>query len=214
MASMVMKEKKSEEGSMTGKPDSLDVSKGKAELLEKWVYVLLYADKMSSVVGRVRFTKNLFLILKHFDPEAFEAAEFYPCNFGPESKIMDKIINEMIARGDIKEKQADKEVEFRLSKKGKKIAENAAKEVDRETMNKVSEIKWYNNCITERELLRYVNMDYPEYTVGTEMREIMIETVDLSEGEIIDDGPGFVVSIVEREIVIDRETFLRLFGDQ
>ena len=101
---------------MTIEQSSTDKQKERTELLEKWIFVLLYSDSMNGIVGKVRFTKNFFLILKHFAPDAFKLAEFYPDDLGPYSKIMSKILDEMVENKYIEKHQVNQDSEFRLSK--------------------------------------------------------------------------------------------------
>lgn len=200
---------------MIEKPDKGDLSKEKANLLEKWIFVLLYSDSMSGVVGRIRFITYIFLTLKHFDLEAFEAADFYPHYFGPNSEFAKRTVIEMLERNDIEINlnRQFQDVEFKLSEIGKRKALDIIKGMDQSVFNKISGIKRYNNEISLEELLRYIYMDYPEYASKSKMKHIMIETADFSEGEAIDDGPGFVATNLDEEVIlnVDEKTYLRFF---
>lgn len=194
---------------MIENPGAADVSNEKVNLLERWIFVLLYSDSMSIINGRIRFTNYLFLILKKFDPEAFEAAEFYPHYFGPNSKFVAKTIGDMFSNGLIEVEQKNQEINFSLSEFGKVKAEDIVKAVDQDTISKISEFKQSNNSISLDEFIICIDKKYPEYT---KIEESIIETVDLSQCEKIDDGPGFVSPIDPNEdIIIDEKTYLRLF---
>ena len=190
-----------------------------AELIDKWIFVLLAANNNEGIRGRIRFIKDFFLVAKKFVPDLFEVSQFYPYHFGPYSTRFGVRVNELRNTGLIQAELVGKDWEYVLTEDGRQKATSASNDVAGDLSQSIQTIKVKNRDLSLRDLLKEIYLDYPEYAKRAIRKgEISRERVDLASLPQIDDGPGFVASADPEEREIDLKgkaarLFLHLISD-
>jgi len=190
-----------------------------AALIDKWIIVLLASNNNDPIKGRIRFTKDFFLIAKKFLPDLYEICQFYPYHFGPYSTRFAERVNVLKHEEIIQARLKYQDWEYYLSDSGCNIASEFIKDIDQNLLFKVSKIKEKNKNLKLRELLKELYLDYPYFAKKAVKRsEYLLEKVNLEDYDFIDDGPGFIASFKskEREIKLKDEAaklFLKLLSE-
>lgn len=189
------------------------------DIVDKWIYALLLSNSNEPIKGRIRFTKEFFLIAKKYVPELFEASQFYAYHFGPYSTRFAERVNQLKNEKEHVTANYEKgDWKYSLSTAGIKKARKKTEEIPEEILAKLSEIKTKNRKLSLKELLKEIYLDYPEYAARAAFQEdIILEKIKLKDIQIIDDGPGTVVNISpEKELVIKGDAaknFLRILSE-
>ncbi|MHA1360526.1 MAG: hypothetical protein ACTSQI_19450 [Candidatus Helarchaeota archaeon] len=167
-----------------------------ANLIDKWIYILLYANNHEAIRGRIRFTKEFFLIAKKLVPELFKVSEFFGYHFGPYSTRMGVRINKLKAQRKVKAEMTNQDWEYSLTEDGLEIAKELINELSEDLIQKVIKIKADNKKRSLKSLLKEIYLEYPEYAQRSIIyHDVTKEEVDLEKLPPVDDGPGFVAAI-------------------
>lgn len=144
-----------------------EMTEEQAELIDKWIYVLLAANDFEPIKGRVRFTKEYFLVAKRYLPEVFDAAQFYPYYFGPYSTRLGVRMNTLKREKVIIAKYKSKDWQYSLSTKGQEKAKKLLASVSVDLVKKITNIKSKNRRLSLKALLKDIFLYYPEFAQRT-----------------------------------------------
>jgi len=134
-----------------------------ANLIDKWIYVLLYANNHEAIRGRIRFANEFFLIAKKLVPKLFKVSEFFGYHFGPYSTRMGVRINKLKAQKKVKAEMINQNWEYSLTEDGLKIAKELIDGLSKALIQKVVKIKADNKKRSLKSLLKEIYLEYPEY---------------------------------------------------
>ena len=148
-----------------------------AKVLDTWIYVLLASNDNEPIRGRIRFVKEYFLMAIEHLPEVFKAAQFYPYLFGPYSTRLAVRMNVLRKDKKIIAEYKSKDWQYSLAPKEQNVARERIRGVDKELLQKISNIKSRNKGLSLKVLLRDIFHFYPEYA----SRSIIGPTVVLSK---------------------------------
>lgn len=194
------------------KKSRIEMSQEEADLIDKWIYLLLAANKNEPIKGRVRFMKEFFLFAINHNKELFDKAEFYPYHFGPYSTRVAFRMNFLKTNKHIGAKFKNQDWEYFLTQKGLDKTEKSLKENINGKLEALSIIKNNNKRLSLKNLLKEIYVDYPKYASRSIIKkEIIKEKIKPENLIIIDDGPGFVspISLEEDEIELKEEAAKR-----
>jgi len=197
------------------KTSNIDMNKEEQEIIDRYIYLFLWANKNDPIKGRVRFIKEFFLFAKKHNTNLFNASEFFPYYFGPYSVRFAFRINKLKSQGYIKPIYKNMDWYYTLSKEGLEIATKISKFSDIKTIKILSKIKSDNRNLNLRNLLKDIYFDYPEFTARSLIKDsvlkIRIDPINLLK---VNDGPGFVapISPEEKEIVLKGDAARRYFN--
>jgi len=197
------------------KKSNIEMNKKEQELIDRYIYLLLWANDNDPIKGRVRFIKEFFIFAKKYNEELNKASEFFPYYFGPYSVRLAYRINTLKYQGYIKPIYKNMDWYYSLSKEGLKIANMISTETTLEMIEKISKIKLINRELNLKNLLREIYIDYPEFTVRSLIKDD-ITKLDIDQVKLmkVNDGPGFVASISpeEKEIVLKGNAARKYFN--
>jgi len=186
------------------KRSRIEMSQEEADLIDKWLYLLLAANNNEPIRGRVRLMKEFFLFSINYDKKLFNIAEFYPYHFGPYSTRVAARINVLKSIKHIKAEYKNQDWEYSLNEEGLIKANDFKNNVSNIKLNALVNIKENNKRLSLKDLLKEIYIDYPEYSSRSIIRkEIIKEKINTDKLIIIDDGPGFVSSIPSGDIEIE-----------
>ena len=197
------------------KMSNIDMNKEEQEIIDKFIYLLLWVNDNDPIRGRVRFIKEFFLFAKKHNEELFQSSEFFPYYFGPYSARLAFRINRLKSQGYIKPIYKNKEWYYTLSKDGLDIAIEISKSINIKTIQMISGIKSENRNLNLKNLLKDIYLEYPEYTGRSLIKEEVIKTsIDPRRLLKVDDGPGFVASISseDTEIILKGDAARKYFN--
>lgn len=141
-----------------------------------WILALLYAQKNFAIKGMISFMKQLFLVEKEFAPDhniPSEPFKYVPYKFGPYSKKVDSLIEELEREGVIEvsgRKGTSKEY-FKLTEKGEKLAEEAIKKLSDEQFRELQNKRMGWDQLGYHGILNRIYSDYSAYTSKSEIAE-------------------------------------------
>lgn len=143
--------------------------------VDEWILILLYAQKDKPITGKLMFVKQAFLLAKDVIPSLDARFKFYPYSFGPYSKEFAKSVNDLIEKGYITlevKREGDNDIyRFRLSEKGKEIAEDAFNKLpDKYKMIMKRKRRGWDQ-LGYTGIVRLVYTKYPEYAVHSKIVE-------------------------------------------
>jgi len=190
-----------------------------AELIDKWILILLNSNNNDPIKGRIRFAKDFFLIAEKYLPELYQISEFYPYHFGPYSTRFGVRVNNLRINNFMQSKLVNQDWEYSLTEKGIQLADTYIKEIAEDLLNKIGNIKKKNKKLKLKALLKDMYIDYPNFAKRAVRKvEFSSEKVNLANFEKIDDGPGFVASFNsgQREIELKGKAaklFLKLISE-
>ena len=195
------------------------MSKKNAEIIDKWIYALLNCDNSKAIKGRIRFTKEFFLVAAKYIPKLYNIADFYLHHFGPYSTLFGVRMNHL--KNETKHIQAiykNGDWSYSLTEEGKKEAKKQISDIPAELLNNIGDIKRKNEKLSLKELLKEIYINYSDFAVRAAFREdIVVEKVKLKDLPVIDDGPGLVVPFLsEEEVVLEGEAasnFLKILSE-
>ncbi len=197
------------------KKSNIEMTKREQELIDKNIFLLLWANNNDPIKGRVRFIKEFFVYAKKYNETLFQAAEFFPYYFGPYSVRLAYRINFLKFQGYIKPIYKNMDWYYTLSNKGLELANFISNESNKETIKKISKIKSYNRNLNLKNLLKDIYIDYPEFT-GRSLIKDEITKLDIDQVKLlkVNDGPGFVapISPEEKEIVLKGSAARKYFN--
>ncbi|UJG44472.1 MAG: hypothetical protein K9W46_04655 [Candidatus Heimdallarchaeum endolithica] len=189
-----------------------NMSEEENKMIKKWIYLMLAADNNSSIKGKVRITKEFFLITKQLAPEVFKAAQFYPYHFGPYSTRFAVCVNELIKSNHINILYKSGDYHYELSKKGLVEAKKYLKTIPKKEKQVIDDIKKKSKSQSLKSMLKEIYEKYPKYTVRSVIKaDLDTKKVNLDSVEKVDDNSGFVSSDMkhERDIVLKGEAAKR-----
>ena len=201
------------------KKSKKDMTSEEAELIDKWILVLLYTNNNDPIKGRIRFAKDFFLIAEKFLPDLYSSSEFYPYHFGPYSTRFGVRVNSLRRNNLIQSKLVNQDWEYSLTEEGTQLANPFIKDIAGDLLSKIGNIKNKNKNLSLKNLLKDLYIDYPNFAKrAVRKTEFSLEKVNLTNYEKIDDGPGFVASFSsgEREIELKGKAakhFLKLISE-
>jgi len=190
-----------------------------AQLIDKWILILLLTDNNSPIKGRIRFTKDFFLIAEKFLPDLFDASEFYAYHFGPYSTRFGVRVNDLRKNNIIQSKLVNQDWEYSLTQKGIELAKSLLKDITIDLKVNIENIKVKNKALPLKQLLKELYIDYPNFSKrAIKKAEYSREKINLSRFEKINDGSGFVApfALGEREIELKSKAakkFLKLISE-
>ncbi len=147
--------------------------------------LLLYLDEGSEIIGRTRFQKIMFIIEQEV-PEIrkyfIESYDWSPYHYGPFS---DKLLGDLAWLDywefiEIDDNSLDIDSEsasaiYKITDKGKKfVEEKILPALSKELIIKLEEIKKKYRKMNLFELIKYIYENYPDYTVRSKIREIVL----------------------------------------
>ena len=139
--------------------------------IDEWILILLYAQKDKPITGKLMFVKQAFLLAKDVIPSLGARFKFYPYSFGPYSKEFAKSVNDLIEKGYITLEVDNDIYRFRLSTKGKEIAEDAFNKLpDKYKMILKRKRRGWDQ-LGYTGIVRLVYTKYPEYAVNSKIVE-------------------------------------------
>ena len=194
------------------KKSRIEMNQEEADLIDKWIFLLLAANNNEPIKGRVRFMKEFFLFAVNHNKELFDISEFYPYHFGPYSTRVAFRMNSLKTNELIGVEFKNQDWEYFLTEKGLDKAEKSCEETINENLGALSIIKNNNKRLSLKDLLKEIYVDYPKYALRSIIKEdITKEKIKPENLIIIDDGPGFVssVSLEEEEIELKEEAAKR-----
>lgn len=134
------------------------------------VLSLLDADEDGRISGRTRLQKLVFLAQKEFDDPLGSEFEFYPYHYGPFSKELLDIVEDLEEKGYISEKQVDlprgEKYIYDLEEDGEQALEDyiddnpGSKDIE----ERAERVESHFNNISVSRLLEYVYNQYESYT--------------------------------------------------
>lgn len=201
------------------KKSRIEMNQEEADLIDKYIYLLLAANKNEPIKGRVRFMKEIFLFSINHDKKLFEIAEFYPYHFGPYSTRVAVRMNFLKSNGYIEPDYKNQDWEYSLTEEVLNRANESREGVSNKKLDALRNIKDNNKRMSLKELLKEIYIDYPKYALRSIIKEdITKEKIEPKELIIIDDGPGFVssISLEEEEFELKENAakrFLKLISD-
>lgn len=191
-----------------GKKSTKKMSKTQSELIDKWIIVLLGLNDYAPIKGRIRFIKDFFLFSRKYLSKLFEISQFFPYHFGPYSTRVAQRINILKKNSDIIEAVFENnDWKYSLSEKGKNIFQKISKDIDIETLKRISTIKQRFQESSIKNILKEIYVDYPEYAKRSIMKDIVKERVNLADLEKIDDSGCVLCSAIDEsdKIVLDTD---------
>jgi len=201
------------------KKSRIKMTQEEADLIDKWIYLLLATNNNDPIRGRVRFMKEFFLFSINHNKELFDIAEFYPYHFGPYSTRVAFRMNFLKNTEHIGAEFKNQDWEYLLTEEGLNRAYESKVGASIRTLKALTTIKNNNKRLSLKNLLKEIYLDYPEYALRSIIKEeITKEKVKTEDLIIIDDGPGFVSSVYldEGEIELKEEAakrFLKLISN-
>jgi len=138
---------------------------------EEWVLAFMYAGNKNIVHGKLMFIKQFFIATKEIIPRLDEQFRFYPCNYGPYSRILAKTIENLIEEGYIKSKKHDDHLDFFLSDEGKKRSKECYEKLPQDIRDRLDRLRLSANQMGYTGILRYVYTRYPSYASASKIRE-------------------------------------------
>lgn len=190
-----------------------------AELIDKWIIILLSSDNNAPIKGRIRFTKDFFLIAEKFLHDLYNASEFYPYHFGPYSTRFGVRVNNLRKNNLIQAKLVNQDWEYSLTEKGIKLVNFLIEDIPEDLLKNIENIKTKNKSLPLKQILKDLYIDYPNFAKRSIKKvEYSREKTNLSRFEKIKDGPGFVApfALGEREIELKGKAakiFLKLLSE-
>lgn len=170
------------------------MSKKTANILDKWIFVVLSANNYEGITGRIRMTKEFFLLAKNHVPELWEVAQFYPYHFGPYSTRLAVRMNTLSKQGLVSATVHNTDWCYFLTEKGKTRANQFIDSLDSSIVETIEKLKKNYKRKSVRTILREIYENYSEYVtrsiVVPRIREELMENEELK----VDDSPGFVAS--------------------
>ena len=142
----------------------IEMNQEEANLIDKWIYLLLFVDNNIPIKNRIRFMLEYFLFSINHNNKLFNIAEFYPYYFGPYSTRVAFRINILKSRNLIVANFKHQDWEYRLTNKGLLKAIKLKKDTSDKIFNDLKVIKTNNKRTSLKTLLRHVHANYPEYT--------------------------------------------------
>ena len=147
--------------------------------------LLLYLDKCSEIIGRTRFQKIMFIVEQEVPEIKKYFSENYnwsPYHYGPFS---DKLLGDLAWLDywgfiEIDDSSLDIDSEspstiYKITDKGKKFVEKKILPVlPKELIIRLEEIKKKYRKINLIDLVKYVYEKYPDYTIKSKIREIIL----------------------------------------
>ncbi|MFW9972718.1 MAG: hypothetical protein ACFFDF_21210 [Candidatus Odinarchaeota archaeon] len=194
------------------KKSRIEMNQEEADLIDKWIFLLLAANNNEPIKGRVRFMKEFFLFAINHNKKLFDISEFYPYHFGPYSTRVAFRMNFLKTNELIGAEFKNQDWEYFLTEEGLDNAKKSYEETSNESLDALSIIKNNNKRLSLKDLLKEIYVDYPKYALRSIIKEeITKEKIKPEDLIVIDDGPGFVssVSLEEEEIELKEEAAKR-----
>lgn len=171
------------------------MSKEENEAIKKWIYLMLSADNNSTIKGKIRLTKEFFLITKKLAPNIFEISQFYPHHFGPYSTRFAVCVNELIEENHIALDYKSGDFSYSLTPRSRSIAKEHKSSITDVEMHEIDDIKVKSNSQSLKSILKEIYTEFPKYALRSVIREdIVVKKINLADMKKVDDGPGFVSS--------------------
>ncbi len=194
------------------KKSRIEMNQEEADLIDKWIFLLLAANNNEPIKGRVRFMKEFFLYAINHNKKLFDTSEFYPYHFGPYSTRVAFRMNFLKTNDLIGAEFKNQDWEYFLTEEGLDKAKKPYEETSNQNLEPLSIIKNNNKRLSLKDLLKEIYVDYPKYALRSIIKEeITKEKIKPENLIVIDDGPGFVssVSLEEEEIELKDEAAKR-----
>ncbi|MCG3256408.1 MAG: hypothetical protein KAU62_09995 [Candidatus Heimdallarchaeota archaeon] len=179
------------------KRSTRDMSTKEAAIIDKWIYALLLSNNNEPIKGRIRFTKEFFLIAIEHVPELLEASQFFAHHFGPYSTRFAERVNQLKkSQQHITAIYKNGDWEYTLTPLGLEVANRQTEGIGIELQKTISNIKSRNKKLSLKELLKEIYLHYSKYAERAPFHEdVILEKVKLSDLQIINDGPDAVVYV-------------------
>ena len=197
------------------KKSNIEMTKEEQEIIDNFIFLLLWVNDNDPIKGRVRFIKEFFVFAKKYNEELYQAAEFFAYYFGPYSVRLAFRINKLKSQGYIKPIYKNMDWYYSLSDEGLKLARILANQVEQSTLEKMAQIKSENRDLNIKNLLKEIYINYPEFTGRSLIKDKIIKLkIDPRNLLKINDGYGFVapISQEEKEIVLKGNAAQKYFN--
>lgn len=143
------------------------MSELEAELIDKWIYVLLATNDNEAIKGRTRFMSEFFLMTIENVAEVFKAAQFYPYLFGPYSTRVAFRMNILKKEKKIIATYKSTDWQYSLDPKELEKALSIFRTLDSNLLQKIVNIKNSNRRLHLKTLLSNLSHSYSKYTSRT-----------------------------------------------
>ncbi len=127
--------------------------------LQKYIVLLLSANKGESIKGKTWFQKELFLIAKNIKVVS-EEASFNSDFYGPYSENA----KEQLAELELDEIVVKDGSAMSLSKLGSQISQRLEQKTPKQRLEMISEFKNLLNDLNDDEILTFIYFTFPEFT--------------------------------------------------
>jgi uncharacterized protein YwgA len=186
---------------------TIEITPKDEKIIDKWIFIILGALDGEGIRGRIRITKELFLISKKISTELDDAIFFYPYQFGPYSSRLASRMNHLIQTNQITLKYEQRDWKYSLSNDYIKKAEKFIGTLTADVIDQVNTLKKRLKKMSTRKILREIYTDYPEYAQVSLVAEDIIHsvTIDLDKESDVDDGPGFVKNSTNTDLQLTEE---------
>ena len=195
------------------------MTSSEAELIDKWILILLSVNNNEPIKGRIRFTKDFFLIAEKYLPRLYKISEFYPYHFGPYSTRFAQRVNQLRYNNFISAKLINRDWEYSITKEGIEKISSSLDIVLDELIRNIENIKQKNKNLSLKQILKELYLDYPNFAKrAIKRKEYLREKINLDELEKVDDGTGFIASFPSQEKEIElrgkaAKLFLKLLSE-
>jgi len=138
----------------------------KEDIIKRYSLLLFNLDNNAPIKGRTRFMKELFLISKSI-PKLEEESDFEAYNYGPSSDTVLNALEDLEVAGVVNEMDE----RYILTESGKEITEIVKRDVKKDEIELIEDIKRLCNDLSTDELLAIVYYSFPEMTIESIVKE-------------------------------------------
>ena len=144
----------------------------KEELTAKdFILLLLNSNDRKPIKGKLIFQKEMFLIVEEIYSKIKEELNFIPYTYGPYSKNLVKLVNELKQDSLIKYNNIDRD-EYSITERG--IDYISKINFPDFIVEKVNNLKIGSDRLGYDGVLRYVYFHYPEYTINSKIKKYVL----------------------------------------
>lgn len=185
----------------------IDITPEDTKIIDKWIFILLGSNSGEKIRGRLRMTKELFLISKTISPELEKPFNFFPYQFGPYSSRLAMRMNDLIETKQLSLVYTQRDWAYLLTQESLDGAKELLKTLSSDVRKRIEALKHRMKRMSTRRIIKEIYNKYPEYTLKSAISPdvIYVAKIDLAKEHPIDDGPGFIASSQENELKLNEE---------
>ncbi|MFH0970174.1 MAG: UPF0175 family protein [Candidatus Diapherotrites archaeon] len=135
--------------------DQLDQTMSNLNEVDRFILLLLRANKYAPVPGALWLQKELFL-LKELFPSLENETDFAPYFMGPHSEIVQQEADELVESNLIQQKNG----KIILTNLGKEVADKLSRKAEKYELEKIEEFKDFLNDLSKDELLAFIYFSF------------------------------------------------------